>query len=77
MNVMKKKEGLFINGILYPIKDLKDVNLQNLLEIFLKKEIDHKLAIAVNDELIPRAKWQEKKVSINDKIEIVYPFKGG
>ncbi len=77
MSVRKKKEGLFINGVLYSIKGSKDINLQNVLEKFLKKKIDYKLAIAVNEELIPRTKWQDKKLSINDKIEIVYPFKGG
>ena len=51
---MKKNEGLFINGNFFPLTELKNPSLQNILEMFLEKKIKH-----------------------NDKIEIVYPFKGG
>ena len=74
---MKKNEGLYINGNFFPLMELKNSTLQNILEIFLKKEIKKKFAVAVNEKLVPKEMWKNKKIFHNDKIEIVYPFKGG
>ena len=74
---MKKNEGLFINGNFFPLMELKNISLQNILEMFLKNEIKKRFAVAVNEKLGPKEMWKNKKIFHNDKIEIVYPFKGG
>ena len=45
--------------------------------MFLKNEIKKRFAVAVNEKLVPKEMWKNKKIFHNDKIEIVYPFKGG
>lgn len=59
--------------------NLKNPCLYDLINVFLKKEINEKckLAVAVNNQLIERRDWKKKKISLSDKIEIVSPFFGG
>ncbi|MEE2695081.1 MAG: sulfur carrier protein ThiS [Pseudomonadota bacterium] len=74
----EKKKIFLINGLSYECA-LKDPNLSDLIEIFLKgdKKLSAKIAVAVNNILVERSKWKRKKISFDDKIEIVSPFYGG
>ena len=72
------KKIFLINGSSFVCK-LKNPNLNDLIEIFLteNKKLSTKIAVAVNNILVERSKWKKKKISFNDKIEIVSPFSGG
>ena len=72
------KNKYFINGNNF-ICELKEPNLEQLVEIFLNKSIltNSKIAVAVNNQIVERCKWKKKKINFQDKIEIVAPFFGG
>ncbi len=59
--------------------DLYEPVLSDLIKKFLNRNLEAKamIAIAVNNELIQRSKWNKTKIKLNDKIEIVAPFFGG
>tara|TARA_B100000242_G_C42769980_1_gene358593 strand:+ start:349 stop:579 length:231 start_codon:yes stop_codon:yes gene_type:complete len=59
--------------------NLYEPRLTELIEKFLNVDVDTNsmIAIAVNNELIQRSKWNKTIVKLNDKIEIVAPFFGG
>ena len=58
---------------------IKEPFLDDLIKIFINKDINknYKIAVAVNNVLVERYKWKKRKISLNDKIEIVTPFFGG
>ena len=53
--------------------------LDDLIKIFINKKINknYKIAVAVNNVLVEKYKWKKRKISLNDKIQIVTPFFGG
>jgi len=64
---------IIINGIKKTYKT--SLNLETLLN-----ELDHaskKVAIEVNDEIIPRSQYKNKLVVDGDKIEIINAVGGG
>jgi sulfur carrier protein len=43
-------------------------------------ELDHEgahLAIAINDQVVPRARWAATQLNSGDRIEIITPRQGG
>ena len=72
------KNKYFINGKNF-ICELKEPYLDELIETFLNQSIlqESKIAVAVNNQIIQRCKWNKKKINFKDKIEIVAPFFGG
>ncbi len=50
----------------------------NLLELLLFREVTPKgVAIAINDEVIPRAEWEKTITKENDRILIITATAGG
>jgi sulfur carrier protein len=45
----------------------------------LLSELDHdaRVAIALNDRVVPRARWAETAINSGDRIEIITPRQGG
>ena len=74
---MKKKKGYYINGRFFQISHKCGINLQDLLQNYLKKKFNERCAISLNKRLVPRNQWKVTNIKENDKIEIVFPFKGG
>ena len=53
---------------------------QSIEELIASVDIDPSrrgIAVAVNEAVIPRAIWNETKISPGDRIEIVRPLAGG
>lgn len=50
--------------------------LQNLVQQ-LRLEQQHGIAVAVNNEVVPRAKWNEFVLQENDSILMIQPSQGG
>ncbi len=67
-----------INGQNF-VCNLKEPSLEKLIETFLKQTIksQHNIAVAVNNQVIEKSRWKNKKIYLNDRIEIVAPFFGG
>jgi len=66
---------LLINGTEQEIK--QEVSLQQLME---KLNIDYQqggIALALNNEVVQRDKWDHICVSDNDRIEIIQAVQGG
>tara|TARA_B100001027_G_scaffold167377_1_gene119160 strand:- start:2033 stop:2257 length:225 start_codon:yes stop_codon:yes gene_type:complete len=74
---MIKKKGYSINGRFFQISDKCDANLQDLLQNYLKEKFSQRCAISLNKKLVPRNQWKVTNIKENDKIEVVFPFKGG
>ena len=74
---MIKKKGYSINGRFFQISDKCDANLQDLLQNFLKEKFNQRCAISLNKKLVPRSRWKVTNIKENDKIEVVFPFRGG
>ena len=68
-----KKIQIYINGKKKNIN--VDDNLNNILEDF---SIKNKLvAIELNEEVVPKSKYKTKRISQNDRIEILELIGGG
>ena len=74
---MTKKREYSINGCFFQISDKCDINLQDLLQNYLKEKFNQRCAISLNKRLVPRNQWKVTNIKENDKIEVVFPFKGG
>ena len=74
---MIKKKEYSINGRFFQISDKCDANLQDLLQNYLKEKFNQRCAISLNKRLVPRNQWKVTNIKENDKIEVVFPFKGG
>jgi sulfur carrier protein len=55
-----------------------DVTARDLINLLSEMDYEHThLAIAVNQQVIPRARWRETALSAGDQIEIITPRQGG
>ena len=62
-----------LNGEARMIRDSD--NVQDLVDALLLT--NQALAVAVNREVVPRAKWREHRFAIGDKVDIVRAIGGG
>ena len=52
----------------------------SVLDLLLAKGIDpaaRGTAVALNDAVLPRARWPDQRLAEGDRVEIVRPFQGG
>ena len=52
----------------------------SVLDLLVGKGIDpaaRGTAVALNDAVLPRARWAERRLEAGDRVEIVRPFQGG
>ncbi len=66
---------LIVNG-----KDTEaetDTTLEALLEKLLKPTSRKGVAVAVNEAMVPRDSWGEKRLQGGDRVEIIRPLQGG
>jgi len=75
--MIKKLDGFFFNGNFFALDADDEYFLDDILKKFLKKKINTRIAVAVNNKLVERLNWKKKKIFLNDKIEVVAPFNGG
>ena len=69
---MKKK--IVING------ESRSINSSTLTQLLDEINIDFenkKIAIAINEEIVEKIKWNNKKIENGDIVEIVHALKGG
>ena len=66
---------IILNGKEIELKT-NNISLKEFVELKLKDKPKF-FAIAVNNEVIPKHKWDEYKLKNGDKIEIVSIFQGG
>lgn len=65
--------GIELNG--EPRQVGADECIQDLIDAL---SLTHQaLAIAVNREVVPRAKWRERRLAVGDKVDIVRAIGGG
>ena len=62
-----------LNGETRPISDSDSV--QDLIDAL--SLTNQALAVAVNREIVPRAKWREHRFAVGDKVDIVRAIGGG
>ena len=74
---MINKKGFIINGSFHRLTGKLNLNLHDFLKAYLKERFSQRCAISMNKKLIPRNLWKETNIKENDKIEVVYPFRGG
>ena len=51
-------------------------SLGTIVEREVGEEADH-VAVALNDEIISRGRWDETTIEAGDEIEVVQPIQGG
>lgn len=61
-----------VNG---QITDLVETNLAKF--VAAKQTQDSRFAVAVNEEFIPKANYQNVELKDGDKVELVTPMQGG
>jgi sulfur carrier protein len=55
-----------------------EVQASDLAALLTEMDYEHtQLAIAVNQQVVPRARWSETALSAGDQIEIITPRQGG
>ena len=67
----------FVNGEKQTMAANRCVLLSDFIKNYIKNKKRNNLAVAVNNKLIVRSKWNSIKLKKNDKIEIVSPYPGG
>lgn len=67
----------FVNGEKYKMTAKKCFLLSDFITTYTKNKKRNNLAVAVNNKLIVKSKWNSVKLKKNDKIEIVSPYPGG
>jgi len=53
----------------------KDMTVEKLIESFGFQQ--YQLAVAINNQVVPKAKWQQKSLHENDNIIIIKAVSGG
>lgn len=64
-----------INGEIIQIQD--KIKLTDFVIMRLNKKELRGIAVAVNNIIVPKSKWNETFVNENDNIEIVHAVQGG
>jgi sulfur carrier protein len=55
-----------------------EVAARDLVSLISEMDYEHtQLAIAVNQQVVPRARWRETALNTGDQIEIITPRQGG
>jgi sulfur carrier protein len=66
---------LFVNGTQTPHRDGESVSAL-LARVGMPPE-QRGLAVAVNDEVLPRGEWPERALAPGDRVEILQAVQGG
>lgn len=70
-----------MTGISITVNGMRDVTgASNLAQLLAERQIDAAqpfIAVAVNNEVVPRNAWANLNLADGDRIEIVQPMKGG
>ncbi len=64
-----------ING--ESVQIAEKMSLEEFVIMRLNKNEPRGIAVAVNDMIVPKSKWNETAVNENDSIEIVHAVQGG
>ncbi len=64
-----------ING--ESVQIAEKMSLEEFVIMRLNKKEPRGIAVAVNDMIVPKSKWNETAVNENDSIEIVHAVQGG
>lgn len=64
-----------INGEVLAVKE--QMNLSEFVELRLNGKEPRGIAVALNDMIIPKSKWNETELKENDSVEIVHAVQGG
>jgi sulfur carrier protein len=64
---------IVVNGT--PTELAEPCTLSNLIDVL--KLADRRLAIEVNEELVPRSRFAEHRLTPGDKVEIIHAVGGG
>ncbi|KXK56755.1 MAG: sulfur carrier protein ThiS [Chlorobi bacterium OLB5] len=64
-----------ING--ESVQIAEKMSLEEFVIMRLNKKELRGIAVAVNDMIVPKSKWNETAVNENDSIEIVHAVQGG
>lgn len=59
------------------VEAVETVTIAELLELRLDDPRPHGVAVAVNEEVVPRAAWPEWRLADGDAVEIVTAVQGG
>jgi sulfur carrier protein len=71
--LMNKMMELIING------KTREVESQTLSQLLLELKLGSNfgLAVAINDELVPRSKWDSEELSDRDQVTLIRAAAGG
>lgn len=64
-----------INGEVLELEE--KMNLSDFVALRLNGKEPRGIAVAVNDMIIPKSKWNETELKENDNVEIVHAVQGG
>ena len=64
-----------INGEVLELKD--KMNLSEFVTLRLNGKEPRGIAVALNDMIIPKSKWNDTLLKENDSVEIVHAVQGG
>ena len=64
-----------INGEVLELKD--NLNLSEFVTLRLNGKEPRGIAVALNDMIIPKSKWNDTLLNENDSVEIVHAVQGG
>jgi len=64
-----------VNG--EPVVLNEHMSLSEVIEMYLSKKEPSGIAVAKNDKIVPRQKWESETIAENDNVEIVHAVQGG
>ena len=67
--------NITINGEVLTVKE--QMKLNEFVELRLNGKEPRGIAVALNEMIIPKSKWNETALNENDNVEIVHAVQGG
>ncbi len=67
--------NITINGEVIAVNE--QMKLSEFVELRLSGKEPRGIAVALNDMIIPKSKWNETALNENDNVEIVHAVQGG
>lgn len=67
--------NITINGEVIAVNE--QMKLSEFVELRLNGKEPRGIAVALNDMIIPKSKWNETELKENDSVEIVHAVQGG
>ena len=66
---------IYLNGVEKALE--QKINLNDIISQYLNGKEPKGIAVALNETIVPKQKWNETAINESDRVEIVHSVQGG